>query len=1108
MEYMNTYLLRLFSLVIGLATTLPSFAQCDDDTTPPIAVCINGLQAMSVPDVGVTIWASDIDEGSYDDCSDVNLEVVLASEDTGTNPGTGSVSLPDISGEYPVVLYVTDESGNFNTCYTTINLIGSDSDCAEDNEAPTLLCNNELVVTLNPSTGSATVYADSFLDEVSDNCDSNPVISVNLLSQSTGQPSGQSAIIFTETGIFTVEAWAVDDFGNISYCTIAVTVQIHDFFNCDPDIVAPAAVCDTETYIAWTQDDLATLQASALNEGSYDFCSETNLTYNIVLGEDDNGLPSGLTELTFDYPGTYSVVMYVIDEANNFNSCYTVVHVEDVGNTCAGETETPVLTCINGLTANLDPFTNQVVIFASDLLHTVTDNCDGNPSLNLNLTTESTGLPQGLSSWAFTETGNYDMELWAIDEAGNFSSCTTFVIIGDPNNNDECDPDETAPIPICFNDFSTELDPSAGATISASDLDVGSFDFCSAVTLSIEQTSEPSDEMPTTESFTVYETGVFPVIVWVADENGNTSQCWTIVSVDGYTYPIAGQVFSDDNDNCFLDGTEDSNGLAGWTIRATNISTGATSTTQTVDDGSYVIGAINDGGANDNDFLIEVILPDGLGTSCYTVVALEEVVDLTTGINFPIKLEEDCDYLTVDVSAPFLRRCFANDYYINYANYSNFPVDDATVSIQLDPFMDFVSANASYIDLGNGAYEFPLGTLPAGFSGQINFVVNISCEAELGATHCVEAMITPFSCIPSESFAELRVTGECDPLEEEVNFTIKNIGDGPMLSPQSHIIIEDVVMYMSAEDPLLLGTGEEASFNFPATGATWRVAIGQDISFPFGGVAAAFVEGCGGFTPGMATQFTINSSKPNVTQDCQENVGSWDPNDKQAFPRGYGEDNFLEANTTINYLIRFQNTGTDTAFNVRIEDQLSEFLDHSSIVPGASSHPYRMELMEDGHLTFYFDNIMLPDSNINQLASNGFVKFQIEQLVDNPIGSRIENTAAIFFDFNEAVITNTVHHTIGENFVLVQTQDVLVPGLELSVAPNPLQTSTRISIKGYDTQQVYCQIYDQYGRFLFQTEFTGGEAVLNRNDFGSNGMYYYRIIDQHQRLVQGKLIVQ
>ena len=44
----------------------------------------------------------------------------------------------------------------------------------------------------------------------------------------------------------------------------------------------------------------------------------------------------------------------------------------------------------------------------------------------------------------------------------------------------------------------------------------------------------------------------------------------------------------------------------------------------------------------------------------------------------------------------------------------------------------------------------------------------------------------------------------------------------------------------------------------------------------------------------------------------------------------------------------------------------------------ASSHPVTYEIQGTGIITFTFNNILLPDSGINQLASNGFVKYSIE----------------------------------------------------------------------------------------------------------------------------------
>jgi hypothetical protein len=166
-----------------------------------------------------------------------------------------------------------------------------------------------------------------------------------------------------------------------------------------------------------------------------------------------------------------------------------------------------------------------------------------------------------------------------------------------------------------------------------------------------------------------------------------------------------------------------------------------------------------------------------------------------------------------------------------------------------------------------------------------------------------------------------------------------------------------------------------------------------------------------------------------------------------------------------------------------------------------------MELKEEGQLLFHFDNILLPDSSSNFEASNGFVQFSIRQLPDNAIGTIIENTAGIYFDFNEAVVTNTVSHTIGENFIMVGTQNILVPGISLNVAPNPLQSSSLITLEGLDLNDGQCLIYDTQGRLISQHAFSGQQLTLQRGSFPQSGLYFFRLFDGQRPLAQGKLMV-
>ena len=142
-----------------------------------------------------------------------------------------------------------------------------------------------------------------------------------------------------------------------------------------------------------------------------------------------------------------------------------------------------------------------------------------------------------------------------------------------------------------------------------------------------------------------------------------------------------------------------------------------------------------------------------------------------------------------------------------------------------------------------------------------------------------------------------------------------------------------------------------------------------------------------------------------------------DPNDKQVFPRRAEPtmSNYTQLDETLNYLIRFQNTGNDTAFTVRIEDQLSADLDWETFKPLAASHPYTATVSENGLATFLFEDILLPDSTTDYVGSNGFVRFEIRALPTLEDFDVIENTAGIFFDFNRPVITNTVRSTFVED---------------------------------------------------------------------------------------------
>jgi hypothetical protein len=72
----------------------------------------------------------------------------------------------------------------------------------------------------------------------------------------------------------------------------------------------------------------------------------------------------------------------------------------------------------------------------------------------------------------------------------------------------------------------------------------------------------------------------------------------------------------------------------------------------------------------------------------------------------------------------------------------------------------------------------------------------------------------------------------------------------------------------------------------------------------------------------------------------------------------------------------------------------------------AASHAYKVNLKNGNMLEWRFDNILLPDSNRNEPASHGFVRFRIKTKPGLLPGDSITNQAAIYFDFNAPIITN------------------------------------------------------------------------------------------------------
>ncbi len=139
--------------------------------------------------------------------------------------------------------------------------------------------------------------------------------------------------------------------------------------------------------------------------------------------------------------------------------------------------------------------------------------------------------------------------------------------------------------------------------------------------------------------------------------------------------------------------------------------------------------------------------------------------------------------------------------------------------------------------------------------------------------------------------------------------------------------------------------------------------------------------------------------------------GSYDPNDKAENHGGKIALSKAIAGEYLTYTIRFQNTGNDTAFNVYIRDTLDSKLDWNSLQILTSSHNYQMTI-NDGKCLFTFPFIMLVDSMKNEPQSHGYIVYKIKTVPNVQLGDVIQNRAAIYFDYNLPIFTNTETTTI------------------------------------------------------------------------------------------------
>lgn len=315
----------------------------------------------------------------------------------------------------------------------------------------------------------------------------------------------------------------------------------------------------------------------------------------------------------------------------------------------------------------------------------------------------------------------------------------------------------------------------------------------------------------------------------------------------------------------------------------------------------------------------------------------------------------------------------------------------------------------------------------------------------------------------------------------------------------------DVVLYytgfgdfISASWPFASMTGTELSFELE------NMLPGQRIEIELEYLAPGIDE----IPLGNFYEYALNSEYTNAqgesyvgeTQSYErEFLCAYDPNDKQVHPAGVQDENYtLFEEETLQYTIRFQNTGNYFAQDVSITDTLDSNLDLSTFHFIGASHRVTEIKLEENAVQFVFDNIFLPDSVHNEPESHGFLSYTISPRSDLEEFTAIENTAHIYFDNNPAIVTNTTLNTMVSE---IPSSGVADPNVDSSllIFPNPTTDYIYVVLNKEYSDLEYT-IHSATGKLVQQGK-VEGEVQSIRVSLLPSGLYFISVGDEVQKFV-------
>lgn len=472
-------------------------------------------------------------------------------------------------------------------------------------------------------------------------------------------------------------------------------------------------------------------------------------------------------------------------------------------------------------------------------------------------------------------------------------------------------------------------------------------------------------------------------------------------------------VYEDLNGNCQLDVQE--NLIAGtkWQFNVTSLATGQSA--QYVDDpgNGYLLLAPPPG-----EYSISVTPPSAAWKICpdFQTVHLDFIDTVRTC--FGAQTTDNCVDPSVDIAQGRLRKGRPTTVLVSYCNNSALPHTNVQLSVTLDPMLFYDTASVNPVGANGHTLNFLIPSVDAFACKSIFIQAMVSDSVQFGQTLCSDVQASYHSdCVQSglsPYLAYITVKGVCE--QDSVVFTIQN--QFPASQPSSllsYLVFKNGAPQFPSR-PIDLDASGKMEVKLPADGSSWHLEAEQESEQDYHFLPAASVEACSSDPNAISGLGAAASLPPNsgllYDQDCDPVQTPLDPNVKTGIPTGITSKHYIKAGSDIEYRIEFENTGTDTAFNVVVYDTLPKFLNPNTTKPGSASAPFSFARFNGGILRWTFQGINLPPKSTDPEHCRGWFTFRAPQKPQNLPGTVIRNKAWIYFDLEAPVSTNTYEHNL------------------------------------------------------------------------------------------------